>query len=321
MNISITDLSPGIFRIETIANGQLHAYHVLECPTGLAVVDTGPAGFPSQVYGAFIEERDYRFRDVNLAIITHADADHHGGNREMRELANPIIFMAHQADVRLIENKEEVMNKRYRRFEEYDVEYDDELLENLEGMIGGEEPVDVQLRDGEHIAVADRTVRVLHTPGHTRGHIMLYDAAYDVLIGADGFFGQGVKDTRGNFLQPPPYLFYPEYLNTIQIVDALGIDTLSLAHYSVMAGDEVDEFVDESLNFINELENNLLAILAHREQVTLQEAIEAIADRMGSFGLDSNLAYPVTAHLSDLRERGIVSTTSKNDRTVWNLSD
>jgi len=44
---------------------------------------------------------------------------------------------------------------------------------------------DILLKDGESLDLPDRRIRVVWTPGHTPGHICLYDADYDLLLTGD----------------------------------------------------------------------------------------------------------------------------------------
>ncbi|TMW72970.1 MBL fold metallo-hydrolase [Alteribacter natronophilus] len=54
------------------------------------------------------------------------------------------------------------------------------------------------LRDGDRLDFGDRTLRVIHTPGHSPGHICLYDETYELLFTGDLLY----SDT-------PVYAFYP----------------------------------------------------------------------------------------------------------------
>lgn len=317
--IDTVELAPGIYRVETVADdGKLHGYHVLDGATGPILVDPGYEDAPTEIYQPFLRSQGWDLEDVGLAIVTHADADHFGGNHKLREHSPKTTIAIHRADASLAESVERILDRRYRKFEEdHDLVYDDEVYEWLDNMMGPDEPIDLRLRGGEEFRVGDRTLTALHTPGHTRGHIMLYDEANSVVIGADGFFGRGLFDVDGNYLQPPPYFLYPEYENTVRLVSALDPDVLSFTHYEVLRGVEIDEFVQESINFVNEIETLALAIVDDHGAVTLQEAIDGIVDRRGDFGLNDDLAFPLTAHYDDLVERGVLEQIERDGIAAW----
>ena len=312
------ELAPGIHRVETVTDGKLHGYHVLEGASGPVLVDPGYVDAPTTVYRPFLEERGWDLGDVSLALVTHADADHFGGNHELREHNPDVAIAGHVADVPLMESVDRILEERYAMFaDEHGIRYDQDVYDWLTGMMGPDEPVDLRLRGGERLRVGDRQITLLHTPGHTRGHLMLHDPAHDVVIGADGFFGRGLYDVDGEYLQPPPYHRYPEYENSIQLVASLDPAVLSFTHYEVLRGEEIDAFVEESLDFVAEIEALAMATLDEAGTITLREAIDAVVERQGSFGLDLDLAFPLSAHYEDLVDRGELERTEKAGVIAW----
>jgi len=318
-DIESTELAPGVHRVETVsADDKLHGYHVLDGATGPVLVDPGYVDAPTEVYEPFLQSRGQSLSDVDLAVITHADADHFGGNHQLREHSPGVTIACHEADRAWAESVDRIMDERYRGFEEdHGITYDDEVYDWLTGMMGPDEPIDLGLRGGESIRVGDRSIEVLHAPGHTPGHCMLWDGENDVLIGGDGFFGRGLRDVNGTYLQPPPYHLYPAYEHTIRLAESLDPDVLSFTHYETMRGGEIGEFVQESLDFVAEIEALALEIVEEREPVTLREAIDAVVERRGSFGLDLDLAFPLSAHYADLVARGELDRTETGGRAAW----
>lgn len=316
--IETDTIAPGIYRVETVIDEKLHGYHVLEGADGPIIVDPGVVDAPTTVYRPFLEAQGWSLEDVSLAVITHADADHHGGNRELREHAPGVTFAAHDADAPLMESVDRIMRERYGMFEaDHDIGYDAATREWLDGMLGPDERIDLRLRGGERLALADRDLRVLHTPGHTRGHLALYDPEYDVVLGGDAIFGRGVFTVDGDSIQPPPYYRYPEYRDTIELLRTLSPEILSLTHYEVFEGDDVTAFVDESLAFASELDALALDLVDDRGTITLQEAIDTVVDRRGSYGLDVDLAYPLSGHLDAHVDRGTLERTTAADVVAW----
>ncbi|WP_226041780.1 MBL fold metallo-hydrolase [Natrinema sp. DC36] len=311
-------LSPGIHRIETVIDDKLHGYHVLEGANGPIVVDPGVVDAPTTIYRPFLEEMDWSLADVSLAVITHADADHHGGTHELREHAPSVTLAAHDADVNLIESTDRIMRERYGMFaDDHGITYNDDTTEWLEGMMGPGERIDLRLRGGESLALADRELRVLHTPGHTRGHLALYDPVTDLVIGGDAVFGRGVFTVTGGYIQPPPYYRSPAYENTIDLLRTLDPDVLSLTHYEVFEGTDVEDFLDESLAFASELDALIPTLVDEREPITLREAIDAVVERRGSYGLDIDLAYPLSGHFAAHVDRGTLERTTADGVVAW----
>jgi glyoxylase-like metal-dependent hydrolase (beta-lactamase superfamily II) len=57
--------------------------------------------------------------------------------------------------------------------------------------------VDEQLKDGDMIG----SLQVIHTPGHTPGHISLYSEKHKTMFGADSLF-KSVLGMDGLFIPP-----------------------------------------------------------------------------------------------------------------------
>jgi glyoxylase-like metal-dependent hydrolase (beta-lactamase superfamily II) len=319
--MSITEaneLVPGIHRVETVEDDKLHGYHVLEAPSGPVLVDPGYVDAPTTVYQPFLDDHDWSLNDVSLALVTHADADHFGGNHDLRSQNPTVPIATHVADLPLVESVDRIMDERYSMFEAgHGITYGDETIDWLTSMMGPDEPVTVGLRGGETVRVRDRTLELLHTPGHTKGHLMLYDRANDLVIGADGFFGRGLFGVDGEYLQPPPYYLHPEYETTVELVDALDPDTLSFTHYEVMHGDEIDDFIAETLDFVRATDSFARDVVASEGPITLAEAIDRLVEQRGDFGLNRDLAFPLTAHFGDLEDRNVVERVRQDGVIAW----
>jgi len=118
-----------------------------------AVVDTGLAADAAPIETA-LDTLGADFSSVNHVVITHLHSDHQGALRPVLEAAPSAMAYAGTADVAGIESPRTVLG----------------------------------LDDGDEVF----GLRVIHTPGHTPGHISVFDpdsgllVAGDAVIGADG---------------------------------------------------------------------------------------------------------------------------------------
>jgi glyoxylase-like metal-dependent hydrolase (beta-lactamase superfamily II) len=65
-------------------------------------------------------------------------------------------------------------------------------------------PPDLDLHDGDELEIGALRFRVLHTPGHTPGHVCFYEAEQDALFDGDVLFYRGIGRTDlpgGNWQQ------------------------------------------------------------------------------------------------------------------------
>src|SRR5947209_6849148 len=139
------------------------------------LLDTGMSKTPAEVIAPYLKNAGIPPARLTMAINTHADADHHGGNAALRELAGSVLLACGDMDREVIQNPDRLFATRYNHWiPEHRVGLG--LMPEAESwvreMAGPAHRIDVTLRGGEILAVDDsRALRVLHVPGHSNGHL------------------------------------------------------------------------------------------------------------------------------------------------------
>ena len=88
------------------------------------------------------------------------------------------------------------------------------------------------VREGDEIGIGDYVFRCVETPGHTKGHMCLYEPAKKLLISGDHILGDITPnislfiDAEGNPLQ--------EYLQSLDKIDRLDIELVLPGHRSTI---------------------------------------------------------------------------------------
>jgi glyoxylase-like metal-dependent hydrolase (beta-lactamase superfamily II) len=177
------------------AVGRVNCYLIDDEP--LTLVDTGPnSGKALDELEQALRGHGRRIEDLERIVITHQHLDHMG--------LVGILARRSQAEVVTLDLLAPVI-------EEFGAhaERDDELAEALmlrhgiprDVVIalrsvsrsfrawGGSAPVDRPLADGAELAFADRTLQVLHRPGHSPSDTVFWDADRGELIGGDHLIG------------------------------------------------------------------------------------------------------------------------------------
>jgi hydroxyacylglutathione hydrolase len=138
-----------------------HVY-LLDGGGDLALVDVG-AGMGAEAIVANVQRDGFDPRRVRHLVLTHAHGDHAGGAARMRRLLGSgvrvYISEARAEAVRTADERQFSLDVA-KTAGNYPADY---ALEPCE--------VDVELADGDEIAVGDLKVQVLDTPGHADGHV------------------------------------------------------------------------------------------------------------------------------------------------------
>jgi glyoxylase-like metal-dependent hydrolase (beta-lactamase superfamily II) len=249
------EIVPGIHRIESDLGPRFMCQYLLVGDERTVLIDTGLAGTPGDVLAPYAEGIGMSLEDIDDVVISHADVDHCGGNAALRRVNRRVRLSCHELDRRWIESNAAMLNENYRWYEAYGFGPGDEALAWISEQLGGDCPIDVGLRGGETFRLAsDRRLEILHLAGHTPGHLGVWDPTNDTLIIIDAVLQDGIYDRQGNRLIPPRYYDAAAYESTIRRIRSLSPGMLLTAHYPAMTGAGALEWLDDSLQFVNEMQ-------------------------------------------------------------------
>ncbi|MED3728649.1 MBL fold metallo-hydrolase [Priestia filamentosa] len=198
------------------------------------LVDTGMPGYAKELYNLMSEENLNPERLTGV-LLTHQDIDHIGSLPQLIEENENLHIYAHEEDrpyidgekpfIKLDEEKKKHMTSSLNEHERL---LFDETFYNPEN-----KNVTHVLKDGETLPIADG-IKVIHTPGHTPGHISLYHEQSKTLIAGDAMIVE-----NGELLGPnPPFTPNMEQaLESLNKFKHLEIETLIGYHGGIFKGD------------------------------------------------------------------------------------
>jgi glyoxylase-like metal-dependent hydrolase (beta-lactamase superfamily II) len=310
------EVAPGIHRIESVLGPRPFSQYLLRGERTL-LVDTGTKETPADVLMPWLAEQRVEPAEIDLVLNSHADVDHFGGNAAIRAAAPRALLLAHEADAAWISDRARILRERYGWYAAHGVAYDPETAAWLRDAMGPDVAVDIRVAGGETIRLGpELEVRILHLPGHSPGHVGLWEPRSRTAIVTDAVLAAGLLDTEGKVIHPPPYFDATAYESSARLLIGLEPERLLTAHYDVIEGTAVDRFLEDTIDFVHEARDVVEELVAREEEVTLASALAFADPRLGPFtSMPNELAGPLRAHLRELVAAGRVAESP--DGLVW----
>jgi len=315
---ALMELRPGLHRIQAPLGERFVALYLLVGSERALLFDTGITASVQGTLLPHLEEIGFDLGRLAWAISSHCDFDHTGGNAALLAAAPHVELLAGVLDVPLAEDLEVLIEERYAEFRDTDGFDDPPETTAFIRDVAAVAPIARALDGGEEFDLGDRVIRVLHTPGHSDGHLALWDETNSALVIGDATLGTTVPTADGEPAFPPTYRDTDPYLASINLFRDFNADLLLTAHYPVYEGEAVEAFLTESANYTETLDAAITVALETTGQSTL-EIIRRIAPSVGSWNESASeyLIFPVTGNLERMVERGTVAVSERDNLRVW----
>lgn len=316
----MVEVAPGIERIESVFGPRPFAQYLLRDERSM-LIDTGIDATPGDVIVPFFEQVAFAPESLTYVLNSHADVDHFGGNATLRRAAPQAVFCASALDVPIITNRELAMIERYGWYAEHGsgADYDEETKGLLAAGMGPDTNIDLELTGGEWFRLGPKLrVQILTLPGHSAGHVGVWDPESRSAIVIDAVLGQGLYNFDHEIIHPPPYMDAAAYEGTIETLRALQPERLLTAHYDVIEGAEVKDFLDTSADFVGRTRAAVRRSAQASGTVTLAGLLAELGPELGPFtSFPNELAGPIRSHLGELVAEGVVETVPGAKPPAW----
>lgn len=297
------EIQSGLHRIECPIGERYVAIYAVVGSKYTLLVDTGFDDSIRTTVVNYFKSNKLSLDQVRYVINTHSDYDHTGGNKAVRDLMPNALICAGERDRLMIENLNSMFFDRYNEFEKDHGFAESTAAKDFMMSVAFESNVDIGFAGNERIDLGGRYVEILHTPGHSWGHISVLDEATNAVIIGDAVLGNGVLLANGDPAFPPTYRFVEAYRSTIRLLKGYKPSEVLTSHYPRYVGQAGIDFLDLSLNYTDLIEKICLeTITSAKKPIGMMEIIELTHKRMGPWADPAYkyLAYAVLGHIEIL---------------------
>jgi len=194
----VEDLGGGVHRIPLpLPLDGLKAVNIyaITDPGGVDLIDAGMAlvAARERLTGA-LRQLGYELGDVRNFFVTHIHIDHYSLAVELRREFRSLISLGEDERANMIATREMLNGtgghrvfgaESLRRLGAAELTGRLSELERMGPMFRDWEDPDRWVADGADLDLRTRTLRAVHTPGHTRGHLIYHDSAAGVMFAGD----------------------------------------------------------------------------------------------------------------------------------------
>lgn len=307
-------LTVGVYGIDTV-----NAY-VIEDGDDVTIVDCGlwrpepdHEGLAALERG--LNEAGYILADVSRIVVTHAHIDHYGLTGRLMELTGAQLWMHRLTDLDTEKYRDPQAAELKKRdtYADHGVPASEveavaaslkEWMPYLYSVVDASRP----LEGGETFDVGSRAMQVLHTPGHSPGHICLWSASDGVLFSGDHLLGgitPPVTFERGFEANP-----LDSYLKSLQLIGDLRPQQVLPGHGRVFAegGRRVQTIVRKKLARVDNVREMIERRPCSVMEITEQLVARTIVPSQRNWAMAETLA-----NIAYLQYQGIVERRRRPD--------
>lgn len=235
----------------------------------ICLIDCGVASSEIIIFD-YLKKMGRDPKEISMLVLTHSHPDHIGGGQAViRESGCRVA--AHIDAKPWIEDVECQFKKR--------------PILNFHSLVEGSVEVDLVLRDGDNLDLGDgQTIKVVHTPGHSRGSVSL-------LLKDDGalFSGDAIPIEGG-------VPIYEDVLSSIRSIRKLrgikGLEVLLASWDEPQHGDRVYELMDEGLRYFQQVHEVVRQAKIDSPSLSVKEVCARV---FRNLGLPKNAMIPIVA--------------------------
>jgi glyoxylase-like metal-dependent hydrolase (beta-lactamase superfamily II) len=254
----------------------------------ICLIDCGISGSEKIIY-EYMENIGINPDEISILILTHSHPDHIGSALSIKARTGCKVA-AHRAEKPWIEN--------------IGLQFHERPVPNFYELVEGSVQIDTILEDGNTIELGDNThIKVIHTPGHSKGSITLYLSLDGVLITGDSIPLQGDLP------------IYEDVNDSIESIEKLmmikGVQTLLASWDDPRRNESAYETMTQGINYLKHIHETVHEVYNEKSKV-VKDPLEFTKLVLKELGLHEMVANPIIV-------RSFKSNMDTKDLVINNL--
>jgi glyoxylase-like metal-dependent hydrolase (beta-lactamase superfamily II) len=299
----IVEPYPGAHLIECEINGRpLYLPLLREGPEAM-LIDCGTRFHAQDDVPRALTHLGIKREELTWLLITHPDGDHCGGSAEIKRQHPAVRIACGEADRAMIESPDYLYTFRYDAYRQnHGIFFDAKTEQEIRNCSTHPQNVTLTFIGGETFQLGpNRILEIWHLPGHSHGHLGVFDRKHGVLYYGDAIQGAGYRSLAGTWTLCPTYLYVEPYLQTIRTIENSGVKMIVGCHWPIARTPEtIRQFCAESRAFVLLADRLTEQYLRNHDSGTsLRELCEKLSSQLGEWPHEVclELANALSGHL------------------------
>lgn len=235
----------------------------------ICLIDSGVSSSENFIFD-YLEKTGHAPDEISLLILTHSHPDHIGSAQSIQKISGCEIA-AHEGEKSWIED--------------VDLQFMERPVPNFHSLVEGSVKVDHVLEDMDVVELGNNiNLKVIHTPGHSKGSISIHIPSERVLITGDAVPIQG---------DLPIYDGFNESIQSIEMLMGVEDVELLLASWDEpQKGENVHQRMVEALDYLRNIREIVEKLASENSSYQPMEFCRTVLKELG---LPEPAANPIVA--------------------------
>jgi len=259
----MTQIAKNIYSVEgletPIPGVNIIPYIIQEDSNGkdLTLIDTG---FISEMpkFETYIDSIGLKLKNIKRIILTHLHTDHIQAANYIKKISNAKIY-SHWLEAPFISKNIHYPGPPSQSTLQQIFDQNHLDINNLIRRFGRLDAEPIQIDSTLDDLTKVKSLTVIHSPGHTFGHIALYHEESNILFGADMFS----KNSTDGIIEPTTDFFIDPLVTSLSIVrtsNKIKFDKLYLSHQDKPILENADREIERiGKSFIDKIVNQMIS--------------------------------------------------------------